>query len=248
MSKSSLPSSVPPDFIGEKEWFFLFWVAYSKFYRKGPVFAPNLVSELPLSQQTISRRILDLEKKGLIVRDIEKRRGELEITTKGYAQLEQVYEHLHYLFKDKAVIEKYQGKLQSGMGEGGHYIRHPIYLEQFYKKIGFFPYFGTLNVEMEPTVHHLLQKHLSEYQSVQIHGFTDESRTFGEVLCYQVQIWPQNRIHHRVPGALLIIKRTSHKPHIIEFISEQYLRDFLSLQDGDEICFQFQKNESKKHA
>jgi riboflavin kinase len=242
MSKSSSHRSVPDDFIGEKEWFFLFWVAYSKFIHKGPIFTPNLVAEMRLSQQTISRRILDLEEKELIVRDSQKRKGELEISAKGYLHLEQVYEHLNNIFQSKTIIEKFRGKLQSGMGEGGHYIRHPIYLEQFYKKIGFFPYFGTLNVELEPALYTHLQKHLSDHQSVHIHGFTDESRSFGEVLCYKVQIWPKNRIHHQVPGALLLIKRTSHKSHIIEFISEQYLRQFFSLQDGDEVCFQFSVN------
>ena len=239
MSKSTLASSVSDDFIGEREWFFLFWVAYSKFVNKGPLYTPNLVSEMRLSQQTISRRILDLEKKGLLVRGPKKRKGELDITAKGYIHLEQVHEHLQNIFQNTTLVEKFRGKLRSGMGEGGHYIRHPIYLEQFYKKVGFFPYFGTLNVEMETTVYNHLQKHLSDYQSVQVDGFTDESRTFGEVLCYRVQIWPKNRIHHQVPGALLLIKRTSHKANIIEFISEQYLRDFFKWADGDEMCFKF---------
>jgi CTP-dependent riboflavin kinase len=92
---------------------------------------------------------------------------------------------------------------------------------------------------MEPAVYNHLQKHLSEQQSVQIDGITDESRSFGEVLCYHVQIWPKNRVHQQVPGALLLIKCTSHKQHIIEFISEQYLRDFFKWADGDEVYFKF---------
>ncbi len=227
------------NFVGEKEWFFLFWIAYHKMQNNSKISTPELCKILPISQQTISRRILELEEKKLIIRNYEGRSGELELTTEGYLQLNNIYEQLKLvsLYTSKETI--YCGKLQSGMGEGAHYIKHPQYLEQFYKKIGFFPYFGTLNIKLSSSMDLLLQNHINDHPTITINGFLDESRTYGDVKCVKVQMWPKNNVHNQVQGALLKIQRTSHKSHIIEFISEQYLRDYFKIDDGSEICFKF---------
>lgn len=231
--------TVPQDFIGEKYWFFLYWIAKIRSRYQNPIPTSNLIKEVPFSQQTISRRVIYLEKQGLISRKFENTEGFIDLTAEAYIQLERVYEDLHVLFEEEHCIDRFQGELTKGMGEGGHYIKHPKYLEQFYQKIGFFPYFGTLNIRLKKEIHQMLMKHLRDFQSIQIEGFKEQSRTYGEVTCYKVQLWPKDQIHRQVPGALLQIERTSHDPYIIEFISEQFLRDFFNLKDGDSICFQF---------
>ncbi|UYP48066.1 hypothetical protein NEF87_004351 [Candidatus Lokiarchaeum ossiferum] len=234
-------SNYVPDerFVGEKEWFFLLWISYHKMQNNGTISTPDLCKILPISQQTISRRILELEEKKLIIRNFEGRGGELELTTEGYAQLNNIYEQLKIISLKASNETTYCGTLLSGMGEGAHYIKHPQYLEQFYKKIGFFPYFGTLNLKLSPTMDNLLQNYINNYPTIIIDGFVGESRTYGEVKCVKVQMWPRNNVHNQVSGALLKIQRTSHKSHILEFISEQYLRDFFKIEDGSKICFKF---------
>ena len=230
------------DFVGEKEWFFLYWIAAFKNLCEGPFTTTEFISRIPLSQQTVSRRIGDLERDGYLRRESGAKGKELNLTAKAYAQLEKINQNLKILFDQEKVVETFQGELISGVGEGKHYIKHPKYLEQFYKKIGFFPYFGTLNLAIPPAEYELLINHLSDFQFVEIEGFQDESRTFGKVRCYKVILWPENNILHQITGSLLRIERTSHKPYILEFICEQYLRDFFQVKDKDHICFKFIKN------
>ncbi len=237
--------TVPRDFIGEKEWFFLLWVAKIRSKCEGPISTPNLIKEVPYSQQTASRRILSLISAGYLSRSFHNNEGYLDLTVEAYVQLEKVYDDLQQLFTQKKCLDQFHGRLVEGMGEGGHYIRHPRYLEQFYKKIGFFPYFGTLNLQLDKEIYNLLMKHLKNLESVQITGFTDQSRTYGDVECYKVLIWPENDIHRQVSGALLRIQRTSHDPYTLEFICEQYLREFLQLENNDVLRFRFVWDENE---
>lgn len=227
------------DFIGEKEWFFLLWIAYHKMSNNGQISTPELCKNLPISQQTISRRILELEEKGLIIRNSQGRSSELELTTEGFTQLNNIYKQLKLISARTSDETIYCGTLNSGMGEGAHYIKHPNYLEQFFKKVGFFPYFGTLNIKLDIALNNLLENQIDKYSSITIKGFIDESRTYGNVECVKVLLWPKKNVHIQVKGALLKIQRTSHKSHVLEFISEQYLRDFFKISDGDEIYFKF---------
>ncbi len=240
--ESSIHASLPPQFVGEKEWFFLYFVAFHKRLNQNRVITPELCKEIPISQQTISRRILELEKKGYINRVFENRGGELDLSREAYSQLERIYDNLRFILMDDISYDKFRGTLRSGMREGAHYIKHPQYLKQFYQKVGFFPYFGTLNLEMDPLLYDFLMKMMPSTSKVTIDGFIDESRSYGTVDCYLVEIWCDKAPETRVSGALLRIQRTSHKPNILEFISEQYLREYFQLHDGDELVFQFQKS------
>ena len=162
-SKSAEDIPVPKDFIGEKEWFFLYWVAKARANIKCEISTSDLLKIIPVSQQTVSRRIIALEEEGFLSRSFKNNEGYLDVTAKGYVQLERIFENLKFMFEEQVCIEKFHGTLKTGMGEGGHYIKKPQYLEQFYKKIGFFPYFGTLNVKMESSTHDLLINHLNDF-------------------------------------------------------------------------------------
>lgn len=228
----------PDDFIGEKEWFFLYWIALYKHKNGVLVSTPELCQNLDISQQTISRRIIELEKAGYILRNFNNRGGELDITTKGYIQLESIYKNLHVIFTKGSCIETYTGVLQTGLGEGASYIKNPKYLRQFEDKLGFEPFYGTLNVHLEPGLFNILQQHLKNTEEIIIDGFRDQDRAYGEVHCIKTELWVRNQKHRRVMGALLRIQRTSHDPYLLEFIAEKYLREYFSLVDGDEIQFQ----------
>jgi len=123
--------SVAPEFIGEKEWFFLYWIAYYKLINNDKISTPELCNKIPISQQTISRRILELEEKGYINRKHGSRGGDLELTSKAYIHLEKVFQNLQYVFSSKSCVEQFHGKLKRGMGEGAHYIQNKNYFKQF---------------------------------------------------------------------------------------------------------------------
>jgi riboflavin kinase, archaea type len=241
MDPFDLLPSIPNDFVGEKEWFFLFWIAYYNLEKKSPISTPDLCKLIPLSQQTISRRIIEMEKIGLIKRNFQSRGGELDLTSKGYTQLQTIFKNLKSIFLHDKCIDEVNGLVKKGMGEGGYYIQHPNYLAQFKKKLGFVPYYGTLNVQLEPMDFKQIEREIAEYEYKVIEGFKDEGRTYGNVNCYIVDLWPKNRKNDKVVAALLKIQRTSHKPFVLEFICEKFLREYFDLVDDDEIFFQFKK-------
>ncbi len=233
--------SLSPEFVGEKEWFFLYWIAYIKLINDGKISTPELCKIIPISQQTISRRILELEENKYLIRRSGSRGGDLELTPKAYNQLEKVFQNLQHVFSSKSCVEQFHGKLKTGMGEGAHYIKNKNYLKQFKSKLGFEPYFGTLNVQINPEMFDFLQKQLNSFKQTIIQGFENGSRTYGDVVCYLVEIWPKDKHDAKVPGALLLIQRTSHKPFVCEFISEKCLRDHFPINDDDDVFFEFRK-------
>ncbi len=241
-SSNNTSSLFPTDFVGEKEWFFLYLIALQETPQQKNVPTPILYKNLPFSQTTVSRRIIELEQQGYLNRSYGIKGGTVSLTQKAYSALESVYLNLHLIFEEKERFDRFSGKLQSGMGEGAHYIKHPKYLPQFYQKVGFFPYFGTLNLQILPVYAKLIEQRLEHFQYVQIEGFTDKSRTYGPVKCYLVHLWSEKEPQKRVEGAFLRIQRTSHKPFTLEFISEQYLREFFHVKDGDTIYFEFKRN------
>ena len=79
----------------------------------GKFSTPELCSKIPISQQTISRRILELEENGYIIRKDGSRGGYLELTTKAYVHLEKVFHNLQYIFSRKSCVEQFHGKLKT---------------------------------------------------------------------------------------------------------------------------------------
>ena len=234
-------SSVAPDFVGEKEWFFLYWIAYYKLMNNGNITTPDLCKKIPFSQQTISRRILELEEKGYIRRKYENRGGDLELTTKAYIHLEKVFHNLQHIFSSSMCVEQFHGRIKKGMGEGAHYIKNDNYLTQFKDILGFKPYFGTLNVQLNPEMYDFLHEQLKNFKQIVVQGFKNESRTYGDVVCYYVKIWPGKNPDIKVPGLLLLIQRTSHKPYVLEFVAQNCLREQFDIKDDDEVFFEFRK-------
>ena len=57
--------------LDEKEWFFLYWIGLQSYLTKESVNTPELIEKLQISQQTISQRIIELEKKGIFPKHFE---------------------------------------------------------------------------------------------------------------------------------------------------------------------------------
>jgi len=180
---------------------------------------------LEMSQQSASKRILELLDDKLIERDLGARRQRIRITSKGSDMLRKEYIEYQKIFemKDELVIK---GSVIEGMGEGQYYVTQPGYMEQFQEKLGFKPYEGTLNVKLLSTEHHKLET-LRNGRTIDITGFERNGRTFGEVHCVPASI--QN-----VECAVVLPSR-SHYEDILEIICKFHLRRTLGLEDGDPI-------------
>ena len=108
----------------------------------------ELGSMLEMSQQSASKRILELLELDLISRDLGARRQRIRITSLGVDTLRKEYNDYRRIFEltDHVILH---GNVSDGMGEGGYYINQEQYISQFEEKLGFKPFFGTLNVTID---------------------------------------------------------------------------------------------------
>ena len=109
----------------------------------------ELGEALEMSQQSASKRILELLDEKYIVRDLGARRQRIKLTQKGIDDLKKEYNEYRRIFEltDHMTIH---GNVVSGMGEGGYYICQDGYKSQFQSKLGFTPFEGTLNIQVDP--------------------------------------------------------------------------------------------------
>ena len=133
-----------------------------------------------------------------------------------HTQYKQIFE-----LNDRVI---FKGKLISGMGEGRYYTEQNGYVNQFKEKLGFIPFPGTLNVEIEYVERNKL-KILKNSKEIHINEFKTKNRTFGGVRCFKAKI-------NGVNGAIVLPLR-SHYSNILEFISPDHLRKKLNINDGD---------------
>ncbi len=191
---------------------------------------------LKLSQQTASRRISDLEKLGWIKRKIKKKTQKIVITREGSDIMLLMFKKLKDILESIVIL----GSVQSGMKEGAYYVAIKGYFEQFQDKLGFLPYIGTLNLELNDTNIDLLREKLKYIKPVIISGFKDDNseRTYGSVHCYDCFISRLDNHEKKIKAAILNIQRTHHEKNTIEILAKPYLRDYFNLQDGDKLIIE----------
>jgi riboflavin kinase len=189
-----------------------------------------LAKKLDSSQQTISRKIRELEGLGFIERISFPRGQKITVTEKGYNFLRREYSKLKEVieYSDKTGVS-FGGYLISGSGEGKYYISQDRYFLQFNDKLGFRPFLGTLNLRLKSLHDMKTRNDFEKTAPLVIKGFEKDKRSFGDLKCYQC------RINRRFKGAVVIPDRTHHPSDIIEVISPVFLRKELSLKDGDYI-------------
>ena len=189
-----------------------------------------LAERIGLSQQTASRHLIHLEKKGWISRTITPEGCLVKITESGVGELKKLYSSLQAVFEaaypHSVTIE---GVLFTGLGEGAYYITRDGYRKQFIEKLGFDPYPGTLNLKLTTDYDMKTRAELESYPAVEIQGFKGKTRTFGPVKCYPAVI------NNKVKGAVVTALRSHYNSSVIEIIAPYYLRDKLELKDGHKV-------------
>jgi riboflavin kinase len=185
----------------------------------------ELAGRLDTSQQTASRYLLELDKKGAITRELGIKKQLIQITSSGIEVLQTEHSQYQQIFELTDRIY-FKGKVVSGLGEGRYYTEQSGYVKQFEQKLGFKPYPGTLNVEIEHIEKNKLRL-LKNYDAMIVDGFETGNRTFGGVRCFRAKI-------NGTSGAIVLPLR-SHYSNILEFISEHFLREKLGVEDDDEV-------------
>lgn len=185
----------------------------------------ELAKRLEVSQQTASRKILELLNAGLITRRMGTRKQLIRVAPEGVDALEREYAEYKALFQAIETIEV-RGRVVKGLGEGQYYINRDGYKRGFQRLVGFEPFPGTLNVEVEPLDREKVSE-LKEREGLLIAEFQDEGRTFGAVKCFPAEIMGVE--------AAAIFPLRSHHTNVLEVISPYHLREKLNLEDGAEV-------------
>ena len=189
-----------------------------------------LAEKMSLSQQTASRHLIQLERLGWIKRTITPEGCLIRVTETGENHLKSVYSGLHRVFEaaypPSVTLE---GILFSGLGEGAYYISKDGYRKQFIEKLGFDPYPGTLNLKLVTDYDLKTRAELENYPGIELEGFKNETRSFGNVKCYPAVV------NNKVKGAVLFAMRTHYNSSVIEIIAPTFLRSNLKLKDGNKV-------------
>lgn len=182
----------------------------------------KIAKDLRISQQTISRKLREMETLGLLTRNVSPKGLSIILTQKARDFLKQHFNELNIIFSKKTGLV---GIIETGVGEGKYYVALPAYQRQFKNKLNFKAFPGTLNLKTKKEDTLLF---LNSSEPIKINGFTTKSRTYGSLTCYKVKI-------DNIEAAIVIPERARHGEDIIEVLAPVNLRKKLNLKDGTKI-------------
>lgn len=198
--------------------------------RTAKISTDYLAEKLGTSQQTASRYLIGLERKGWIKRTITPDGTLIRVDDEGLSQLKTLHQNLR-LWMEAAYPTSItlEGTAFTGLGEGAYYTTKEIYRRQFIEKLGFEPYPGTLNLKLTSEYDIETHAELEAFPAIEIQGFKDEDRTFGAIKAYPAMIANQIR------GALISALRSHYDRSVIEIIAPVNIRKQLKLKDGQKV-------------
>jgi riboflavin kinase, archaea type len=187
----------------------------------------GMADDLKISQQSVSRWLLLLERKGYTERQKGIRGHIVQISPKGKKMM---IEMRNGLIEALSSSNKFmmRGRVAPGMEEGGYYIGLEGYSNKIKETLGFKPYPGTLNVRLKAMEDSRCKEKMEALTGITIPGFKEDARTFGSLKCFPCLI---NGAH----AAIILPERSHHGSDVLEIISAFNLRDRLKLQDGDNV-------------
>ncbi|VVC01759.1 Riboflavin kinase [uncultured archaeon] len=178
----------------------------------------EIADAIGVSQQTASRKLIELEKDG----QLERVMGKVRLTDKAIVEVRKCVSEVLASLEGTGMI--FRGKVVRGLGEGSFFVGQKEYVAQFKKKLGFMPFKGTLNlfIDAEDVEKRLT---LREEKPIEIPGFSKGKRKFGKIAAYKCMIGG-------LPGAIVFPDYSQHGLQTLEIISSFNLRKELKLEDG----------------
>ena len=191
----------------------------------------TLGDRLGASTQTASRRLQSLEDQGLLERDVVGDGQWVRVTDAGETALRGEYTDYRRLFETDVELVL-RGAVTGGMGEGRHYITLPGYAEQFAARLGYEPFPGTLNLELDAESVRR-RGEIAGVEAVPIDAWEDEDRTYGAAACYAVTLVADGGRYEEAHA--IVPDRTHHDDDKLELIAPDELREELDLADDDTV-------------
>ena len=180
------------------------------------------------SQQTASRRLIEMEQRGLVQRTREGRNQRILISKDGLQHLVGMHNVLKRVFETTKEELVMKGVVFSGLSEGSYYMSLEGYRKQFRSKLGFDPYPGTLNLRIGKE--DLGERKLLEsFPHIYIEGFANAQRSYGPAKCFK------SIVNDRISSAIVLPIRAHYGEDVVEIIAPQRLRKRLRLRDGDTV-------------
>lgn len=192
----------------------------------------GLADRLDASNQTASRRLQRLESADYLRREFTGDGQCLRLTEEGKQALQCEYAEYRRLFEGDTDVAL-RGKVTNGMGEGQHYISLPGYTRQFRSKLGYEPFAGTLNVELDDDSVRTRSR-MDALDPIEIDGWTGEERTYGPAFCWPAVIETGDGDRYEETH-VIAPERTHHDVDQLEVIAPEKLRDVLGIEDEDEL-------------
>lgn len=185
-----------------------------------------LAGHLGTSRQTAARRLADLESNGLIARRQSPRGQEVRLTRKGVAVLRSIHRELEMIFATHPRALELRGKVVPGPGEGKYYMGQEGYKRQFKRRLGFIPYPGTLDVELDD-VSRVVKEELQILPGIKVNGFKTSERTFGSAKCFEAKL--------RGKRVVVVLPSRTHRPDVVELVAPINLREKLKLSNDSAV-------------
>lgn len=184
-----------------------------------------LARELGISQQSVSRLLMELAREGLIERESSGRNMVIRLTDEALELALSLYAKLKEILESPSEMIL-TGRVFTGLGEGAYYIQIPFYMRQFEEKLGFKPYPGTLNLKLIRRDDVLRRALVERAARIEIERFSDGRRSYGGARCIKARVGEED-------AAIIFIERTHYPRDVIEILSPVCLRERLGLKDGD---------------
>jgi riboflavin kinase len=201
-------------------------------YRFVELTTTDLGKNIMKSQQAASKHLQELDAAGYIDRVRKGQKFRVKLTDKGFSAIERLFSTLKTAIESTppATIS-FEGRVVSGMGEGAYYMSLGGYRKQFYEKLGYEPYPGTLNVKLVDKIFRDARREIGKYPSIFIDGFSDTKRTYGWAKCYLAHI-NDGAIRN---AAVLVLERTHYDESMLEIIAPVSIKDTVGIHNGDKI-------------
>ncbi|MEM3898017.1 MAG: DUF120 domain-containing protein [Nitrososphaerota archaeon] len=184
-----------------------------------------LARELGISQQSVSRLLMELAREGLIEKESSGRNMVIRLTDEALELALSLYAKLKEILESPSEMIL-TGRVFTGLGEGAYYIQIPFYMRQFEEKLGFKPYPGTLNLKLIRRDDVLKRALVERAARIEIERFSDGRRSYGGARCIKARVGEED-------AAIIFIERTHYPRDVIEILSPVCLRERLGLKDGD---------------
>ncbi|QGN05883.1 CTP-dependent riboflavin kinase [Halorhabdus sp. CBA1104] len=191
----------------------------------------GLASKLDASNQTASRRLQRLEDGGLLAREIVSDGQWVRVTDDGERLLQEEYAEYQRIF-EHGIGVTLSGSVSSGMGEGRHYVSLSGYHDQFVEKLGYEPYPGTFNLDLDDRSARARAR-MNALDPVEIEGWEDGDRTYGPAYCYPITLESESATYEN--AHVITPERTHYDDAELEIIAPGQLRTVLDVEDDDVV-------------